>query len=1066
MSDSMDNLKQGFSDPRTRLAFIFVAIVAVVVFFVGVKTFRKNTTVSADAKSTIQSAKGVQSIPGAVNQTEAYTKLQQQENDKQARVAREKGTSAIPTIVGSNLFSKGNRIEEIDDSKKGVGFSALSRLQKAKDLSAAWFQALKDSDCSDAMLRKAVAQGASATQLKAAGCPAKQLCDTGFSLKEMVTAGYSASALKSCGHSSKSLKGAGFSVRALQEAGVSACEQKSLGENANSMLKGGYTIGELKGAGFSDDLIRRAEGIPDGVDDDFLRQLKCDLKSLRMAKARGISAAVIKRRVGCSAVQLRRAGYSLKDLMEAGYSAAALRQAGFDAAALKAAGFDSLALRKAGFSATELKAAGFSPAELLRAGFTPCHLKAAAISGEAQRAAGITVQQLAESGASDIELKAAGFDAKAIESVRPNATALQALMKSGCRVSALRTARNAGITANLIRRQLNCPLTTLRKSGFTATQLRYACYTAKALKAAGFTAAELRAAGFTARELKDAGFTAKELADAGFSAKELLEAGFSPSDLRKAGFSAADLKLAGLSAAALKDAGFSAADLKNAGFSAADLKAIGFSPDSLRKAGFSADDLKNAGFSVADLKAAGFSAEDLKNAGFSAADLKAAGFSAADLRKAGFSTTDLKAAGFSAEDLKNAGFSAADLKAAGFSSADLKNAGFSAADLKAAGFSAKALKAAGFDAAQLRAAGFSPRALKEAGYSAKDLLKAGFSSKQISRVGFTNQQARRAAEDLLSEADAGVSDFSKEQLNQLSALANGLLVDDQGNADKLAEFMRQQSKQLEVQLKRKDQRDALSNMERFARQITKQGKQPKQQFVLGKPEKAVKSSTTEVKETKKVVLDPGFTINDPTVTDFEEHFTRAGDITFAILDTAINTDEPGPIMATVVSGPFHGAKLLGTLGTLSGERQKVTLNFNSMSLPDAKTSVPVTAVAIDPDTARTALSSYTNNHILLRYGSLFASSFMKGYADAISERGTTVTANAAGDTTVNSVPLDGREQVLVAIGELGNNWSTEAKRSFNRKPTIHVYSGTNMAILFTQNFVVKIPKRDNFRGRS
>ena len=58
------------------------------------------------------------------------------------------------------------------------------------------------------------------------------------------------------------------------------------------------------------------------------------------------------------------------------------------------------------------------------------------------------------------------------------------------------------------------------------------------------------------------------------------------------------------------------------------------------------------------------------------------------------------------------------------------------------------------------------------------------------------------------------------------------------------------------------------------------------------------------------------------------------------------------------------------------------LNFSLLSIPQIINSVSISAVAIDPYTAHTALSGDVNNHYLLRYGSLFASSFLQGYAQA------------------------------------------------------------------------------------
>ena len=43
----------------------------------------------------------------------------------------------------------------------------------------------------------------------------------------------------------------------------------------------------------------------------------------------------------------------------------------------------------------------------------------------------------------------------------------------------------------------------------------------------------------------------------------------------------------------------------------------------------------------------------------------------------------------------------------------------------------------------------------------------------------------------------------------------------------------------------------------------------------------------------------------------------------------------------------------------------------------------IQAVAIDPQTARTALAGQINNHYLLKYGTLFASSFLQGVGSSL-----------------------------------------------------------------------------------
>lgn len=185
----------------------------------------------------------------------------------------------------------------------------------------------------------------------------------------------------------------------------------------------------------------------------------------------------------------------------------------------------------------------------------------------------------------------------------------------------------------------------------------------------------------------------------------------------------------------------------------------------------------------------------------------------------------------------------------------------------------------------------------------------------------------------------------------------------------------------------------------------------------------------------------------------QDPILKAGEVLYAVLETAVNTDEAGPIMARVVQGPMKGTKLIGTISFVQspsgGKPERVTLNFNMMNMPSDPTSFTVKAVAIDPDTARTALASDVDHHYLLRYGSMFASSFMQGYAQAITQQGTVqTTASDGGSTTTTAPNLSGSQQIYAALGQVGKSWSSAVSDYFNTPPTVTVDAGTSIGILF------------------
>jgi hypothetical protein len=174
---------------------------------------------------------------------------------------------------------------------------------------------------------------------------------------------------------------------------------------------------------------------------------------------------------------------------------------------------------------------------------------------------------------------------------------------------------------------------------------------------------------------------------------------------------------------------------------------------------------------------------------------------------------------------------------------------------------------------------------------------------------------------------------------------------------------------------------------------------------------------------------------------------KAGAILYAVLDTAVDSDYPdSPVMATVVAGKFKGAKLLGGIKTVKNG-QRVMLEFNLINMDKWVTGKSVDAFAIDPSTARSAVATSVNNHYMLRYGTLFASSFMQGLGEAIEESGTTVSSDD-GVVTSSSEDLDTEETILVALGQVGETAGEEVSKLTDTPPTVRVKSGVGIGVLF------------------
>ena len=177
---------------------------------------------------------------------------------------------------------------------------------------------------------------------------------------------------------------------------------------------------------------------------------------------------------------------------------------------------------------------------------------------------------------------------------------------------------------------------------------------------------------------------------------------------------------------------------------------------------------------------------------------------------------------------------------------------------------------------------------------------------------------------------------------------------------------------------------------------------------------------------------------------------KAGTILFAVLDTEVNSDYPdSPVLATIVDGKYKGAKLMGKMVAtkgVSGQLDRVSLNFTLMNEDMWPKSKTVTAYGIDPDKARTVLASNVNYHYMQRFGAIMATSFMAGYVSAITNAGTSTTGIFG--TSTSHPSLSPSSKIAVGIGQIGTSLSDITKNYINIPPTVRVDSGVGLGILF------------------
>lgn len=188
-------------------------------------------------------------------------------------------------------------------------------------------------------------------------------------------------------------------------------------------------------------------------------------------------------------------------------------------------------------------------------------------------------------------------------------------------------------------------------------------------------------------------------------------------------------------------------------------------------------------------------------------------------------------------------------------------------------------------------------------------------------------------------------------------------------------------------------------------------------------------------------------------TQNENVLMKAGDILNAVLETAINSDEPSPVLARVVGGKYNGAR---AVCTVQRNGEKALVECKRLALPDLAKSVTVNLVAIDPTTTRSGLATSVDKHYFERYVIGLGAVFLKGYADALARQNTATAITGSGSVVVSTGQLSNGDIAKSGLGEVGKSIASDVKQDVtNTRPTVYVAAGTAIGLMATDDILVK-----------
>jgi len=169
----------------------------------------------------------------------------------------------------------------------------------------------------------------------------------------------------------------------------------------------------------------------------------------------------------------------------------------------------------------------------------------------------------------------------------------------------------------------------------------------------------------------------------------------------------------------------------------------------------------------------------------------------------------------------------------------------------------------------------------------------------------------------------------------------------------------------------------------------------------------------------------------------------AGRGIYAHTITAANSDQKGPVLADVDSGPFTGARLIGEFDR---EDERLVVHFTQLIIDDHE-PLAVDARAIAPDTMETAVASDVNEHYLTRIALPTAAAFVQGLGQAMQSTNTqSYTGGLGGITSFTHLTLP--QQLGVAAGSAGQTLGQVLQKATPQQATVTLAANSSIGVLF------------------
>ena len=179
-----------------------------------------------------------------------------------------------------------------------------------------------------------------------------------------------------------------------------------------------------------------------------------------------------------------------------------------------------------------------------------------------------------------------------------------------------------------------------------------------------------------------------------------------------------------------------------------------------------------------------------------------------------------------------------------------------------------------------------------------------------------------------------------------------------------------------------------------------------------------------------------------------ESLVKMGDLYYGINQLALNSDYPsGRIKVELVGGRLDRAI---AMGQFERKNDKLMAKLNKLQLPSGEL-LSINAIVLDPQTTLNAFASNVDYHTMYRYGWWGAGTILKA-AGAVAEvriKGNS-TSNISDGVVVTDSEVEAKDEVLTALGSLGEDIGTVMQGRLETPPTVTAAINDGLGVLFNE----------------